>query len=243
MNIRHAIACLLLFSSVSALPPVFPTRAHAQENAAAQDAERTKIRAKQMFEQGVSEYEAGEYTDALASFLEAYRLKPHPMVRVNIANCYDKLDKPVEAIFHFELFLSSKVGSPEQRDEINARHTNERAVAGLRLAENVSATSDLREAVRCRFGRDSTDRPPWPTSRARQIAVGPGFPPLVHELPADDVRLPLRAEHPQIVVPEHVRRHDAAQTRQVMSFEHRRRIHHRRGPHLRRLWKVSCPGN
>jgi glycerol-3-phosphate dehydrogenase (NAD(P)+) len=37
---------------------------------------------------------------------------------------------------------------PEQRDEINARHTNERAVPGLRLSETVAATSDLHEAVR-----------------------------------------------------------------------------------------------
>ena len=37
---------------------------------------------------------------------------------------------------------------PEQRDEINARHTNERAVPGLRLPEAVAATSDLHEAVR-----------------------------------------------------------------------------------------------
>lgn len=37
---------------------------------------------------------------------------------------------------------------PEQRDEINTRHTNEGAVPGLQLAENVSATSDLHEAVR-----------------------------------------------------------------------------------------------
>ena len=35
-----------------------------------------------------------------------------------------------------------------QRDEINARHTNEVAVPGLRLPDGVSATSDLGEAVR-----------------------------------------------------------------------------------------------
>jgi glycerol-3-phosphate dehydrogenase (NAD(P)+) len=35
-----------------------------------------------------------------------------------------------------------------QRDEINARHTNEIAVPGLRLPDGVSATSDLGEAVR-----------------------------------------------------------------------------------------------
>lgn len=38
--------------------------------------------------------------------------------------------------------------APEQRDEINARHTNERAVPGLRIADGVTATSDLGEAAR-----------------------------------------------------------------------------------------------
>lgn len=37
---------------------------------------------------------------------------------------------------------------PEQREEINARHTNEGAVPGLRIAEGVTATSELGEAVR-----------------------------------------------------------------------------------------------
>ncbi len=85
-------------------------RASAQEDDTA--------RAKERFEHGVAEYEAGRFTEALDDFQEAYRLKPHPLVRVNIANCYDKLDRPVEASFHFELFLASKQGSDEQRDEI-----------------------------------------------------------------------------------------------------------------------------
>jgi glycerol-3-phosphate dehydrogenase (NAD(P)+) len=34
-----------------------------------------------------------------------------------------------------------------QRNEINERHTNEGAVAGLRLSDRVSATSDLAAAV------------------------------------------------------------------------------------------------
>jgi glycerol-3-phosphate dehydrogenase (NAD(P)+) len=37
--------------------------------------------------------------------------------------------------------------SPEQRDEINALHTNERSVAGLAIADGVRAMTDLGEAV------------------------------------------------------------------------------------------------
>lgn len=37
---------------------------------------------------------------------------------------------------------------PDQRDEINTRHTNETAIPGLRLPDSVAATCDLAEAVR-----------------------------------------------------------------------------------------------
>jgi hypothetical protein len=42
----------------------------------------------------------------LESFQQAYRLAPHPSVRVNMANCYVELRRPVEAIFHFEQYLA-----------------------------------------------------------------------------------------------------------------------------------------
>jgi tetratricopeptide (TPR) repeat protein len=77
-------------------------------------------RAKQLFEAGVADYDAGRYIDALQQFQEAYRVKPHPLVRVNIANCYDKLDRPVEALENFELFLAAPGGDPKQRDEVRA---------------------------------------------------------------------------------------------------------------------------
>lgn len=74
--------------------------------------------AKQEFMAGVEAFEAGRHTTALKHFQEAHRLKPHPLVRVNIANCYVKLDRPIEAVFHFKKFLRSKEGDPAQREEI-----------------------------------------------------------------------------------------------------------------------------
>ena len=79
-----------------------------------------RARAKQLFERGVEAYEGARYAEALASFQEAFRLRPHPLVRVNIANCYDKLGKPIEALFHFEQFLASDVPTPAQRQEVVA---------------------------------------------------------------------------------------------------------------------------
>lgn len=76
--------------------------------------------ARELFQSGVERYEAGKYTEALADFERAYALKPHPLVQVNIANCYDKLNQPADALSHFEAFLASTEGTPEQRDEVRA---------------------------------------------------------------------------------------------------------------------------
>lgn len=88
----------------------------------AQD-EAEKAQAREQFTRGISQYEAGQYASALEAFQEAYRLSPHPMVRVNMANCYDRLSKPVEAMFHFERFLTETVGDRSraaQRTEVEA---------------------------------------------------------------------------------------------------------------------------
>ena len=100
------LACLLALPCTSRL--------------AAQPSDAETTRAKQLFESGVAEYDAGHYANALSRFQEAYRIKPHPLVRVNIANCYQRLDRPVEAIENFEGFLSMTQGSQAQREEVRA---------------------------------------------------------------------------------------------------------------------------
>lgn len=102
----------------------------------AQD-EATKLQAREQFNQGISQYEASQYEAALESFQEAYRLSPHPLVRVNMANCYDRLGKPVEALFHFERFLSETEGDRSraaQRTEVeSALRRLKRSVGELNL--------------------------------------------------------------------------------------------------------------
>ncbi len=88
------------------------------EAAGSEDGRRNE--AKLRFEQAVQDYDAGRYDQALANFQEAFRLRPHPLVNVNIANCYDKLGKPLLAIFHFERFVEAKAGSPAQQAEVSA---------------------------------------------------------------------------------------------------------------------------
>ena len=86
------------------------------------------------FERGVARYSAGAYTSALEAFQSAYRIAPHPNVRVNIANCYERLDRPVEALFHFRRFLIEAADAPPaQRVEV------EEAIA--RLGSSVGEVS------------------------------------------------------------------------------------------------------
>ncbi|MCB9598365.1 MAG: PEGA domain-containing protein, partial [Sandaracinaceae bacterium] len=101
--------------------------AHAQD-----DREAARVQ----FEHGVGLYEAHDYEGALAAFQEAYRLAPHPTVRVNMANCYDRLDRPIEAIHHFERFLAESPNAPRaQRREVEAAVTALHARVGeVRLA-------------------------------------------------------------------------------------------------------------
>ncbi|MFI5306768.1 MAG: PEGA domain-containing protein [Polyangiales bacterium] len=103
---RISAAALVLLSAVS------PALGQSDDDA--------RAKAKAAFQHAVADYDAAHYDQALKGFEEAYRLRPHPLVEVNIANCYDKLDKPDQAIAHFELFLSSDAGSPEQRQEVTA---------------------------------------------------------------------------------------------------------------------------
>jgi hypothetical protein len=76
------------------------------------------MRARQLFQHGVEAYDRGVYYDALQAFVDAYQLRPHPAVRVNIANCYEKLDRPAEAIQNFEQFLGSGAGTTKQQEEV-----------------------------------------------------------------------------------------------------------------------------
>ena len=89
----------------------------------------------------VADYDAGRYDQALANFQEAFRLRPHPLVNVNIANCYDKLGKPLQAIFHFERFLEAEAGTPAQRAEVTSALERLRKQVGTAAAARSRPTA------------------------------------------------------------------------------------------------------
>jgi hypothetical protein len=145
--------CLRLALSASCCWLV-PLAAAGQEPA---DAVDPTVHARESFEAGVAQYEAGHFAEALADFQEAYRVKPHPLVRVNIANCYDKLGRPAEALENFQAFLDAAEGAPTQRDEVRSAVAElEQRVGRLELdvaPEGAQITIDEDSALRAPLGQ------------------------------------------------------------------------------------------
>ncbi|MEZ4246812.1 MAG: PEGA domain-containing protein [Polyangiales bacterium] len=83
--------------------------------------EDERAQARAAFQRGVEAYGGERFEEALRAFQEAYRVAPHPSVRVNMANCYERLSRPIEALDHFERFLVEAEGaSDEQKREVRA---------------------------------------------------------------------------------------------------------------------------
>jgi hypothetical protein len=113
LRVRAGVAALAVLFCV------LGTAARTEAQAAADADAELRARAKGQFQAGVAAYEAQRYGDALTHFQEAYRIKPHPLVRVNMANCYERLGKPLLAIFHFERFIEESDPSSPQIKEVN----------------------------------------------------------------------------------------------------------------------------
>lgn len=92
----------------------------AEERSASNKRDSSREQARSLFERGVNFYNSGQFEQALDSFQRAYSLRPNAAVRVNIANCYDRMNRPVEAIFNFERFLAEAEGNTEQRRSVEA---------------------------------------------------------------------------------------------------------------------------
>jgi len=101
----------------------FPLTSYAGEEILLAQSKGNRQVAKKHFDKGTSFFEEGNSKAALEEFLNAYESSPHPMVLVNIANCYARLMEPVKAVEYFERFLNeATMASEEQlaaaRDEL-----------------------------------------------------------------------------------------------------------------------------
>ena len=105
------IAALVLAAFVSSTVPTTIAR-----NAAAQADDPVTTQARQRFKEGVEFYDKGKYEEARLSFLQAYTLKKHPAVLLNLAQSTAKAGHAAEAAKYFKQFLKeSTTASPQQR--------------------------------------------------------------------------------------------------------------------------------
>lgn len=106
MDVRHVTVALVASVGLA----MIPASASAQDNAG---------EARAAFQEGVRNFGQRHFAEALISFQRAYRVRPHPSVMVNIANCYLALEQPLEAISWFERYLHDAAQvTPEQRAQI-----------------------------------------------------------------------------------------------------------------------------
>lgn len=104
---RIAAAVLLAFVSSTVVPRV----------AVAQD-DPVTMQARARFKEGVDAYDKGQYENARLAFLQAYALKKHPAVLLNLAQSSAKAGHPLEAAKYFQQFLKeSTTASPQQRTD------------------------------------------------------------------------------------------------------------------------------
>ncbi len=67
---------------------------------------------RQLTEQGIQQFQQGEYDAAIESFSAAHVLSPNPMFLFNIAQAHRKAGRPREALLHYQLFLRKAPDSP-----------------------------------------------------------------------------------------------------------------------------------
>jgi ElaB/YqjD/DUF883 family membrane-anchored ribosome-binding protein/Tfp pilus assembly protein PilF len=130
-----AVSLLIALAPVTVSFPV-----HAQV-AGADDATTSMARAR--FKEGVEYYDRGEFEQARASFLQAYALKKHPALLLNLAWSCLKSDHPLDAERYFKQFLvEGKEMTDKQRADANDGLTQARAKLG-RIEVSAAAGTDV----------------------------------------------------------------------------------------------------
>jgi hypothetical protein len=82
------------------------------------DDDPTTVQARARFKEGVDYFDKGKYEDARLAFLQAYSLKKHPAVLLNLAQSCAKSGHTLEAAKYFQQFLKeASTATPAQRKD------------------------------------------------------------------------------------------------------------------------------
>lgn len=109
MTRRFALA--LATALAAGFPLAVPSVAHAQDDASIQ-------MARERFQEGVKFYDQKQYDKARAAFLQAYALKKHPAVLLNLAQSELRSSREADAAKHFAQYLrENKEATAAERQE------------------------------------------------------------------------------------------------------------------------------
>lgn len=73
------------------------------------------LQARARFKEGVDFYDKGQYENARIAFLQAYMLKKHPAVLLNLAQSSAKANHPLEASKYFQQYLREATSASDQQ--------------------------------------------------------------------------------------------------------------------------------
>jgi tetratricopeptide repeat protein len=129
LRLRRAIAALCLVHLVSAGWVV--------GTAQAQSDDETEV-ARQRFREGVKHYDQQEYDKARLAFLQAYLLKPHPAVLLNLAQSELRAGRYADAAQNFSKYIRQNPTAPALEHAKESFEEARQKVAELNLEVNVT---------------------------------------------------------------------------------------------------------
>jgi hypothetical protein len=89
------------------------------------------IQARARFKEGVDAFDKGKFEEARLAFLQAYTLKKHPAVLLNLAQSSEKSNHHLEAVKYFQQFLrEATTATPQQRKDAETGLNEARSKVG-----------------------------------------------------------------------------------------------------------------
>jgi hypothetical protein len=107
------------------------------------DDEATLEMARDRFKEGVGYFDKKQYDKARAAFLQAYALKPHPAVLLNLAQSELRSGHEADAAAHFKMFLRDHKGATEDERKAANDGLNAARAQLYELGVNVESGAEI----------------------------------------------------------------------------------------------------